>query len=142
MSLPRVPLYSPTVHSLARGLSCTVACFGGLGVLVGAVDILRQPSPFKLAMVAAFATLTSAFVRNNLRAQPIFGTAEGLVTTRNGDHTIPWSKVGNVEFPISSFNPVFRRYCVRVRDETAPIHFFAGRREVERLEQLRRRASA
>jgi hypothetical protein len=93
-------------------------------------------------MLAAFTTLIYAFVRNNRRTEPIFGTAEGLMTTRNGDRTIPWSKVSDVEVPMSSFNPVFRQYYITVRDEGARIYFFAGRREIERLEQLRRTPSA
>jgi hypothetical protein len=53
---------------------------------------------------------------------------------------IPWSKVSPADYPSYAFNPVLRTYYVEVIGEGRRIYFFAGRRELERLESLRRSA--
>jgi hypothetical protein len=137
-----VPLYSPSTHALARIIVTIIIGFVVVGLLVGAKDFMSRPSPVRLAMLCVFGGIAYALAHTMLRAQPIFGTSEGLVArTRKASRTIPWSKIGDVEMPISSFNPVFRTYYLTVKGDPARIYFFAGRRDIERLEQFRRDAT-
>jgi len=134
----RVPLYSTTKHDRSRITLVGIVGFVAFGLLVGGKDFVSRPSPLQLAMLAVFVTIVCALAKTILRARPVFGTAEGLVAmTRKGQKTIPWSRVGEVEVPISSFNPFFRTYYVTVRGEPTRIYFFAGRPEIERLERFR-----
>ena len=137
----RVPLYSSTKHARARITLVGIVGFVAFGLLVGGKDFVSRPSPLQLAMLVVFVTFVCVLAKTMLRARPIFGTAEGLVAmTRKGERTIRWSKVGEVEVPIWSFNPFFRTYCVTVEGEPTRIYFFAGRPEIERLERFRQEA--
>jgi hypothetical protein len=138
MTPASTPLYSEASHSLARIIAGAVAMFVAAGGVIGARDLTSQATLTSVAAIAGFVALAFGTVRMLTRPQRIFGSAEGLVAkTRRTTRVIPWSEVGDVECPLSSFNPLFRRYYVTVRGETTRIYFFAGSREVERLEQFR-----
>jgi hypothetical protein len=132
------PLYSDRSHTLARVIAGAIAAFVGVGLALGARDLSSRPTLASVAAIVAFIALVVGTIRMLTRPQRIFGTAEGLlVETARTTTVVPWSMVGDIECPISSFNPVFRRYYVTVRDEPKRIYFFASRRELDRFEQFR-----
>jgi hypothetical protein len=123
---------------LARVVAGAIAIFVAVGLVLGAKDLMSRPTPLSVAATAAFIAFTLAVVRMLTRPQPVFGTPDGLISKLGtATTTIPWSKVGPVECPVSSFNPIFRRYYVTVLGEEKRIYFFAGHRELERLEKFR-----
>src|SRR5262245_7736891 len=131
MSDERTPLYSETSHSLARAVAGSIALFACAGFVLGAQDLLNRPTVPTIAAMTAFVAFTFAVVRMLTRPQRIYGTSQGLAArTGKATRLIPWSRVSQVERPISSFNPVFRRYYVTVLGEEKRIYFFAGRREI------------
>jgi hypothetical protein len=132
------PLYARSTHSLARVIVVCMVTLIGLGLLAGSTDFMSQPTFGGFAGILALILVVIAFARTMLRTQPIFGTPDGLIVRARGQsRTIPWSHVGDVAYPTTSFNPVLRSYYVELRDTGERVYFFAHRGELLQIRRLR-----
>jgi hypothetical protein len=135
-----VPLYWRAAHNLLRWTTLGMLAFSGLCALVIGGGGLANGQFEGLIFVVFFVAMALAITRTTLRAKPLFGSARGLwLRDGAGWRVIPWTQVENVDYPLSSINPVFRVYRIHVKGERS-IHFLPGSRELAAIEEFRRAA--
>lgn len=135
-----IPLYWRAAHSFVRWTTLGVLSLAGLSFTVILGAAIAKGEFFVLFFVAFFAAIALGIARTTLRAQPVLGSERGL-WVRDGAEwkVIPWKDVENVDYPWSSFNPVFRVYTIHIKGERT-IHFMPGAAQLAAIEEFRRAA--
>jgi hypothetical protein len=140
MSEDRIRLYAQGSHTLSHALAFGVVGMITLGVAASAYELLHTHDYAGLPFLALFGLIGSGAVRTILRARRIYGTSAGLgIGSGTIGRTILWAKIGDPQIPLSSLNPVFRTYYIEVLGEAERIYFFAGKSEIERIEEFKSR---
>jgi hypothetical protein len=135
-----IPLYRKGGHYFLRCSTLTMMALCGTAVIVISVGAAAQHEYQPLFIAPLFALIMFGVARTTLRAKPIFGSERGLWLRSPGGWTvIPWSDVDKVDYPASSFNPVFRLYTVEVKGQP-PIYFLPDDEHLATIAEFRRLA--
>lgn len=135
-----IPLYWKGGHSFLRKMTLGILSFGGVCCVGLAIVGIASGQFGGILFIPLFALMAMGIARTTLRAQEVFGDERGL-WVRQGTQWRPiaWKDVEDIDYPLSSMNPVFRVYRIWVKGEP-PIHFMPDSEQLAAIEQFRREA--
>jgi hypothetical protein len=135
----RRPLYARGVHWVSRIAHGLMLLFYLIGVVTLIVTFTPHPIDWRDALGVLLLILVPWVLVTNLRAWTIHGSMRGLEIARWGmRRTIPWSRVGHVEYAWWSLNYASRMARLILEEERGrSVLFFANDRVLAEMERMR-----
>lgn len=140
--MSRTRLYRPVFHVVLRGIAGAFVAVGFVMLVGMTVMFAFKPVSLLLLLAWPLYLATALTLRAMaLRLRRVYASTAGLVVARRGDEeTIPWNRVGEVEWPWW-WRPTFRRFHFAVHqipiEGARPILFCPTAHAAEEIARFR-----